>query len=95
MAYFQTKNPNLGKFWKVLQSKMLVYFMVVWYMFPRFGMLYQDKSGNPGHGLKSAHVELYVGRPAQQKRCDAYKSRSKSWLSKKATERTGQKNDGK
>jgi hypothetical protein len=27
MVYFQTKNPNLGKFWRVLQWKMLVYFM--------------------------------------------------------------------
>jgi hypothetical protein len=25
MAYFQTKNPNLGKFWRVLEWKMLVY----------------------------------------------------------------------
>jgi hypothetical protein len=24
---FQTKNPNLGKFWRILQWKMLVYFM--------------------------------------------------------------------
>jgi hypothetical protein len=24
----------------------LVYFMVIWYIFPRFGMLYQEKSGN-------------------------------------------------
>jgi hypothetical protein len=22
------------------------YFMVIWYIFPRFGMLYQEKSGN-------------------------------------------------
>jgi hypothetical protein len=68
MAYFQTKNPDLGKFWRVLQSKMLVYFMAIWYIlwsfgiccgnlvyfieiwfiFPRFVMLYQEKSGNPG-----------------------------------------------
>jgi hypothetical protein len=27
MAYFQTKNSNLGKFWRVLQWKMVVYFM--------------------------------------------------------------------
>jgi hypothetical protein len=27
MVCFQTKNPNLGKFWRVLQWKMLVYFM--------------------------------------------------------------------
>jgi hypothetical protein len=25
-----------------------VYFVVIWYIFPHFGMLYQDKSGNPG-----------------------------------------------
>jgi hypothetical protein len=32
MAYFQTKNPNLGKFWKDLQWEMLVYFMAIWYI---------------------------------------------------------------
>jgi hypothetical protein len=67
MVYFQTKK-NWGKFWRVLQWKMmvyltaiwsislpfgiffghLVYFMVIWYIVPRFGMLYQEKSGNPG-----------------------------------------------
>jgi hypothetical protein len=56
------------KFWRVLQWKILVYFMtirsilrpqeiyychlvyfvVVWYIFPRFGILYEEKSGNPG-----------------------------------------------
>jgi hypothetical protein len=25
----------------------LVYFMVIWYIFPRLGILYQEKSGNP------------------------------------------------
>jgi hypothetical protein len=25
----------------------LVYFVVIWYIFHRFGMLYQEKSGNP------------------------------------------------
>jgi hypothetical protein len=30
----------------------LVYFVVIWYIFPRFGMLYQEKSGNPGKKLK-------------------------------------------
>jgi hypothetical protein len=80
MVYFQTKNPNLGKFWRVLQWKLLahfcrlVYFTAIWYIlwsfdmfppfwyvvpskicifygrlvcFPHFGMLYQEKSGNP------------------------------------------------
>jgi hypothetical protein len=66
MVCFLTKNSNLGKFWRVLQWKMLVYFMSIWtilrpleifygplvyfkviWFFPRFGMLYQEKSGNP------------------------------------------------
>jgi hypothetical protein len=59
MVYFQTKNRNLGKFWRVLQWRMevyflalwsilqpfyifyghLVYFVVIWYIFPRSGIL--------------------------------------------------------
>jgi hypothetical protein len=48
----------------------LVYFMAIWYilwpfgisygyfkLFPLFGMLYQDKSGNPGLGRKNAFCE--------------------------------------
>jgi hypothetical protein len=30
MVCFQTKNPNLGKFWRVLLWKILVYFMTIW-----------------------------------------------------------------
>jgi hypothetical protein len=30
MADFQTTNPNLGKFWRALELKMLVYFMTIW-----------------------------------------------------------------
>jgi hypothetical protein len=58
MAYFQTPNPNFGKKWWVLQWKMLVYFVAIWSIlwpfygclacFSRFGILYQEKSGNPG-----------------------------------------------
>jgi hypothetical protein len=67
MVRFQTKNPNLGKIWRALQCKMLVYFMDTWsayglllyfmdicysswlfsIFFSRFGILYQEKSGNP------------------------------------------------
>jgi hypothetical protein len=46
MVYFQTKNPNLGKFldarcWYILWTfgiflGHLVYFMVMWYIFPHF-----------------------------------------------------------
>jgi hypothetical protein len=29
-AYFQTKNPDLGEFWRVLQWNVLVYYRAVW-----------------------------------------------------------------
>jgi hypothetical protein len=38
MAYFKTKNPNLGKFWRVLQWKVLVYFMAIWSILWLFGI---------------------------------------------------------
>jgi hypothetical protein len=30
MAYFLTENPELGKFWRVLHCKLLVYYMSIW-----------------------------------------------------------------
>jgi hypothetical protein len=79
MVCFQTKNPNLVKFWKVLLRKILVYFMtiwsilrpleifyghlvnyvVIWYIFLRFGILDQEKSGNPD---LATCVESVAGR---------------------------------
>jgi hypothetical protein len=38
MVYFQTKNPNLGKFWSVLQWKMLVDFVAVRSILWQFGI---------------------------------------------------------
>jgi hypothetical protein len=35
MVCFQTKNTNLGKFWRVLQWKMLEYFIAIWSIFYR------------------------------------------------------------
>jgi hypothetical protein len=29
MVYFQTKNPNLGKFWSALDWKVLIYLMAI------------------------------------------------------------------
>jgi hypothetical protein len=40
MVYFQTENPNLGHFWRVLQSKMLTYFMYSWSILQPFGILW-------------------------------------------------------
>jgi hypothetical protein len=39
--------------WSILRPLEIFYghlvdFVVIWYIFPRFGMLYQEKSGNPG-----------------------------------------------
>jgi hypothetical protein len=38
MVYFQTQNPNLDKFWRVLQWKMLVYFMALLSILRPFGI---------------------------------------------------------
>jgi hypothetical protein len=39
-VYFQTKIRNLGKFWRVLQWKMLVYFMDNWSILRPFKISY-------------------------------------------------------
>jgi hypothetical protein len=38
MVCFQTKNPNLGKFWGAVECKMLAYFMVIWNILRSFGI---------------------------------------------------------
>jgi hypothetical protein len=43
-----------------------VYFMVVLYIFPRFGMLYQEKSGNPDQNI-------FLLTNLKQSLCDSYK----------------------
>jgi hypothetical protein len=40
MVYFQTKNPNLGNFWRALQFKMFVYFVDIWSTLQPFGIVY-------------------------------------------------------
>jgi hypothetical protein len=56
MVCFQTKYPNLGKIWRALEWKMLVYFMLIWnilrlfgnaVLWYIFGLLRQEKYGNP------------------------------------------------
>jgi hypothetical protein len=69
MVCFQTKNPNLGKFWRVLQWEMLAYYMdswsilwsfvifyghlVIWYIFP---VLVFCTKKNLGFLFKSAYA---------------------------------------
>jgi hypothetical protein len=36
--------------------------MVIWYIFTRFGMLHQDKSGNPGKLWNKEKVANYSGK---------------------------------
>jgi hypothetical protein len=35
----------------------LVYFVVIWYIFYRFGIWYNDKSGNPGFQSHKLHSD--------------------------------------
>jgi hypothetical protein len=71
MVCFNTNNPNLGKFWGSLEWKILVYLMVIWnilrsfgnvvviwYIFLRFGILCQEKSGNLGLAQKKRMVTI-------------------------------------
>jgi hypothetical protein len=42
----------------------LVHFVVIWYIFPRFGILYQEKSGNPAYNHKLYQRAIkYITRP--------------------------------
>jgi hypothetical protein len=40
MVYFQTKNPNFGKFLRALEWKMLIYFMTIWNILWPYGIIY-------------------------------------------------------
>jgi hypothetical protein len=40
MVCFQTKNPNLGKFWRTFQWNELEYFMSIWPILQRLGIVY-------------------------------------------------------
>jgi hypothetical protein len=41
MAYFQTKNPNFGKFCRDLRWKILFYFMAIWSILRPFGIFFR------------------------------------------------------
>jgi hypothetical protein len=71
---------DVGKFyglWSILWTfginfGHVVYFVVIWCTFSLFGMLYREKSGNPGPKLTIMHVRKFAqtGHPAcQQYKC--------------------------
>jgi hypothetical protein len=63
MAYYQIKNPHVSKFWRVLEWKILAYFMAIWSILWSFGMgiryifhvfqciLYKEKPGKSSRPL--------------------------------------------
>jgi hypothetical protein len=65
--------PYLGKFWRVLQWKMLEYFIAISFFWPfgifygylviisHFGMFYQEKSGNPGTDTLCCTMKAFRG----------------------------------
>jgi hypothetical protein len=40
MACFQTKDSNLGKYWRASDWKMIMYVMAIWNILWRFGIFY-------------------------------------------------------
>jgi hypothetical protein len=55
MVYFQTKNSNLGNFLGPRLENIeiydhLVHFLFIGYSFSGFGIMHQEKSGNPDVG---------------------------------------------
>jgi hypothetical protein len=70
MVYFQTKNPNLGKFYVYLvyfiaaqyilwSFGIHTYFVVKWVYFSSHVLLYQEISGNPGSNPLSKHIHYW------------------------------------
>jgi hypothetical protein len=49
--------------WSILRPLQIFYghmsyFVVIWYVYPRFGILYQEKSGNPGSDSEAEIVNF-------------------------------------
>jgi hypothetical protein len=40
MVYFQTKNTNLGRFWRSLERTMLVYVVPIWNILRPYGIFF-------------------------------------------------------
>jgi hypothetical protein len=63
----------LWTFWYILRTFDIFYghlvnFVVIWYIFPHFGILYQEKSGNPALDVGRQHVRASVSHLDHYKR---------------------------
>jgi hypothetical protein len=63
MVCFQTKNPNLGKFWRALDWKMFIYFMAIWNILSRFEIFY----GRLVHFVFIGYIFSGLGSMQQEK----------------------------
>jgi hypothetical protein len=63
MVYFQTENPNSGKFWRALKYVFLEYFMAIWDILRPFGVFY----GHFGHLVVIWYILLRFGLFYQEK----------------------------
>jgi hypothetical protein len=80
MVCFRAKNHNLGKFWRALDWKKFIYFMTIWNIlwpfstfcirlvhFSGFGIVYREKSGNPGWQTSRKYPQ--VGQLLEFRQC--------------------------
>jgi hypothetical protein len=85
MVCFQTRNPNLGLFWRDLEWKLfffkfydhLEYFLGIWYNLWQFWyVLEQEKSGNAGSHLEHSTSFALFAKACLQIAffCECYKS---------------------
>jgi hypothetical protein len=51
MAYFNTKNPNLGIFWRALEWKKYIYFLANWNILWPIGIFYGHYGVSYGHSV--------------------------------------------
>jgi hypothetical protein len=60
MVYFQTKNPILGTFWRALEWKMFLYFMITWNILLPFGLCNLCQFGVVcGHLVYFSHFGIF------------------------------------
>jgi hypothetical protein len=58
---------NIFRYFGILYSR-LVYFVVIWYIFPVLVCLDHDKSGNPGHKtMQHPIATVYLNRKTEKK----------------------------